>query len=48
MEAISQLKKTFWEGTEHWEKLLIDRAEISGSLILSDFSKKMIQDLQNK
>ena len=48
MEATSQLKKTFWEGTEHWGKLLIDRAEISGSLILSDFSKKMIQDLQNK
>ena len=48
MEATSQLKKTFWEGTEHWGKLLIDRAEISGSLILSDFSKKIIQDLQNK
>lgn len=48
MEATSQLKKTFWEGTEHWEKLLKDRAEISGSLILSDFSKKIIQDLQNK
>jgi methylglutaconyl-CoA hydratase len=42
-EAMAQLKKVFWEGTENWDKLLIDRAEMSGKLILSDFSKNFIE-----
>ena len=45
---MKKLKKTFWEGTDHWDDLLIERAEISGSLILSDFSKKTIHKIQNK
>lgn len=41
--ALAQLKKIFWEGTEHWDTLLEHRAEISGRLILSDFAKDAIR-----
>lgn len=41
-EALKELKKIFWEGTEHWDRLLEKRAEISGRLILSDISKNAI------
>jgi methylglutaconyl-CoA hydratase len=42
-EALRLLKKIFWEGTDHWEALLAERAEMSGQLILSDFAKNAIQ-----
>jgi methylglutaconyl-CoA hydratase len=45
-EAMAQLKKVFWEGTENWDKLLSERAEMSGKLILSDFSKKFIENFK--
>lgn len=38
-EARAQMKKILWEGTEHWSNLLYERAAISGSLVLSDFTK---------
>ncbi len=41
-EALSQMKKVFWEGTENWSTLLYERADISGKLVLSDFSKKAL------
>ncbi len=41
-EAMSLLKRVFWEGTEHWDDLLEERAEMSGRLVLSDFSKNAI------
>ena len=47
-EAMKKLKKSFWEGTDDWDYLLNKRAEISGSLILSDYSKKNIHKIQNK
>ena len=37
-EAMSMLKKTFWENTEHWDKLLSERTCMSGKLVLSDFT----------
>ncbi len=42
-EALFQLKSVFWAGTENWNTLLESRAETSGRLILSDFSKNAIQ-----
>jgi methylglutaconyl-CoA hydratase len=45
-EAMAQLKKVFWEGTENWDTLLIERAEMSGRLILSDFSKNFIENFK--
>jgi len=41
-EAMSRMKKIFWEGTEEWEELLSDRAATSGKLLLSDFARKAI------
>ena len=42
-EAMAQLKKVMWEGTENWDTLLIERAEMSGRLVLSDFTKNYIE-----
>lgn len=41
-EAMKKLKEIFWQGTEHWDQLLSERAEMSGTLVLSDFTKKYI------
>lgn len=38
-EALAMLKQIFWEGTDHWDKLLVDRAGMSGHLVLSEFTK---------
>ena len=43
-EALIQLKKTIWEGTEHWAELLKKRAAISGRLVLSDFTKSQLKN----
>lgn len=40
--AMAQLKKIFWQGTDHWDELLGDRAAISGRLVLSDFTRNAI------
>ena len=42
-EAMTEMKKIFWKGTEHWDQLLIERAAISGRLVLSDFTKNAIE-----
>lgn len=47
-EAMSELKKVFWKGTDHWDTLLIERAEISGRLVLSEFTKKAIEGFKGK
>jgi methylglutaconyl-CoA hydratase len=35
IDAIAENKKLLWEGTENWHQLLLDRAAISGKLILN-------------
>ena len=47
-EAMAELKKVFWEGTEHWDELLASRAEISGRLVLSKESKECIRTMLKK
>ena len=47
-EAMKELKKIFWKGTEHWDALLAERAAISGKLILSSFSKNAIRRFKAK
>ncbi|MBC3757888.1 enoyl-CoA hydratase/isomerase family protein [Hyunsoonleella sp. SJ7] len=42
-EALAEMKKVFWKGTENWDKLLEQRAEISGKLVLSKFTKKTLK-----
>lgn len=41
-DAMKQLKAVCWEGTGDWDTLLMQRAEMSGTLVLSDFTKKAI------
>jgi methylglutaconyl-CoA hydratase len=41
-EALAQLKKVFWQGTEHWDELLEARAEMSGRLVLSEFTRNAL------
>jgi methylglutaconyl-CoA hydratase len=48
VEAMALMKKTFWEGTEHWDELLSRRAEISGRLVLSNFTKEAISKFKTK
>ncbi|HKR05229.1 MAG TPA: enoyl-CoA hydratase/isomerase family protein [Bacteroidia bacterium] len=47
-DAMMFLKKIFWEGTEHWDALLSERAAMSGKLVLSDFTKKAIEKFKSK
>ena len=47
-EAMAELKKVFWEGTDHWDKLLPERAAISGRLVLSDFTREAITKFKKK
>ena len=42
-EAMAEMKKVMWAGTEHWDTLLKDRAAISGRLVLSDFTKQTLK-----
>lgn len=41
-EALADMKKVLWEGTENWDTLLAERAKISGRLVLSDFTKNAL------
>lgn len=41
-QALTALKEVFWQGTGHWPALLKDRAAISGSLVLSNFTREAI------
>lgn len=42
-EALVQMKKVFWKDTAHWDSLLMERAEISGHLVLSTFTKETLK-----
>jgi methylglutaconyl-CoA hydratase len=43
-EAMARMKAIFWEGTEHWDRLLEERAEMSGALVLSDFTRAALAE----
>ena len=48
VQAMAEMKKTFWKGTEHWDELLKERAAISGRLVLSEFTKRAIEKFKTK
>lgn len=43
-DALVELKKVFWNNTEHWDKLLYERAAISGKLALSSYTKVKLKE----
>jgi methylglutaconyl-CoA hydratase len=47
-DAMRELKKVFWSGTEDWNELLAKRAEISGRLVLSEFTRNAIHAFKKK
>ncbi|WCO02193.1 enoyl-CoA hydratase/isomerase family protein [Psychroserpens ponticola] len=42
-EAMLEMKKVFWKGTDDWDELLAIRAQTSGRLVLSDFTKEKLK-----
>jgi methylglutaconyl-CoA hydratase len=42
-EAMMEMKRVFWRGTDNWDVLLAERAAISGRLVLSDFTKETLK-----
>jgi len=47
-EAMRMLKNIFWEGCENWDDLLMERAGMSGKLVLSDFTVQAINSFKTK
>lgn len=41
-EALTAMKRLLWEGTETWDKLLTERAVITGKLVLSEFTRNAL------
>ncbi len=41
-EALEEWKKVLWKDTAHWEVLLVDRAAITGKLVLSEFTRNAL------
>lgn len=46
-EAMADIKRVVWEGTEQWDALLAERAEVSGRLVLSAFTRRAIAVFKN-
>jgi methylglutaconyl-CoA hydratase len=47
-DAMAELKRVMWRGTEDWDTLLPERAAISGRLVLSDFTRAAIAEFKRK
>ncbi len=47
-EAMAMLKKVMWEGTENWDTLLLERAAMSGKLVISEFTINAINKFKQK
>lgn len=47
-EAMKEIKRASWTGTDHWDNLLIERAAISGRLVLSEFTRNAIAQFKKK
>jgi methylglutaconyl-CoA hydratase len=46
--AMESMKHVFWAGTENWETMLAERARMSGSLVLSEFTRAAIAKFRSK
>lgn len=45
-DALLEMKKIIWEGTENWDTLLLKRAAITGQLVLSDFTRNALEQFK--
>ncbi len=47
-DAMRAMKTIFWQGTESWDALLAERARMSGTLVLSDFTRAAIAKFRSR
>jgi methylglutaconyl-CoA hydratase len=47
-EAMAKLKQIFWAGTERWDDLLASRALLSGTMVLSEYTRKAIENFRKQ
>lgn len=47
-KALSEMKKILWKNTDHWDELLIERAKISGELVLSEYTKNALNQFKKR
>lgn len=48
LKASAELKKTLWHGTDHWPKLLDERAGVSGRLVLTEEAQRALSAFKKK
>jgi methylglutaconyl-CoA hydratase len=48
LQAMAELKKALWHGTENWDALLYERAKLSGKFVTSNFTKNAIKNFKDK
>lgn len=46
LQALSEWKKTLWHNTDHWDELLDKNAKKSGKLVLSETTKKALNNFK--
>ena len=46
-ESMKSMKQIMWADTDLWDSLLLERAEISGERVLSEFTRKTLLELKN-
>ncbi|WP_373515378.1 enoyl-CoA hydratase/isomerase family protein [Persicitalea sp.] len=47
-QSMRRMKQVFWEGTDHWDDLLRQRASVSGSLVRSKFAQKALSEILSR
>jgi len=46
--AMRKIKEEIWQGTEDWGQLLAEKAEISASLLLQEFTQQKLKEIKKK
>ena len=46
LEAMIEMKRVLWKGTDHWDGLLKERAAISGTLVTKAWTRKKLTEIK--
>ena len=47
-DSMRGLKEVMWDETDHWDSLLFERAAMSGTRVLSEFTRKTLKKLKKR
>ena len=47
-EAMAEMKRIFWRGTEDWESRMAERAAMSGRMVLSEFTAQALARFRSR